>query len=209
MSDSLLTETTTIQADFFENHSELLEDLVQNGQHPQALFIGCADSRVTPETTLGAKPGDFFMLRNIANIIPPYTQVDIAIASLLEYAVQILQVPHIVVCGHTDCGGIYGLDKNIDIAAHPGLSRWLTLARPAQSEVDRTAHNLSPAERHLAIVERNVLLQLSHLTSYPYIRRRLEADELELHGWVYDLHAQHISHYNPTTEKFVVGDWSI
>ncbi|MEJ2746703.1 MAG: carbonic anhydrase [Anaerolineae bacterium] len=150
MPDTFLTQSAPLRRDYLEKHGELLAHLAQQGQTPNALFIGCSDSRVMPEQILGAKPGEFFMLRNVANIVPPYHQTEIGIVSVLEYAVYHLNVPHIIVCGHTDCGGIKGLDKQIDMSREPALSRWLDLARPSQRDVDFSSKALTPEERHLA-----------------------------------------------------------
>jgi carbonic anhydrase len=204
MRNSYLNQSTDIRQEFFEKNNQILSHLAQHGQQPAALFIGCSDSRVTPEQLFGLKPGEMFMLRNIANIIPPYAQTEIAIASVLEFAVLTLQVPHIIVCGHTDCGGIKGLDQHIDMITQPALSRWLSLARPAQHDVDRQQHDLSPEERHEAIVEQNVILQLHHLHSYPIVQNALQAHTLTTHGWVYDLHQQHMSVYHPESTSFVI-----
>lgn len=206
MSDPLLARTTAMQSDFFEKQANLLRHLAEKGQTPQALFVACSDSRVTPEQLFGAQPGELFMLRNIANIIPPYVQTEIGTVSVLEYAVLHLQVPHIIVMGHTDCGGIRGLDADLDMSREPALSRWLSLARPAQQEVDFQQRDLSEEERHVAIVEQNVVQQLANIQSYPFVREALEADKLELHGWVYYLAEQQIRYYDVEEETFVVMD---
>ena len=205
MQDPLLSQSVAARQAFFQKNRQLLAELAQKGQRPQALFIACADSRVTPTELLGANPGDLFMLRNIANIIPPYIQTEIGTAAVLEFAIYALKVPHIIICGHTDCGGIYGLDKPIDMGQQPALSRWLDLARPAQREVDFQMRDLAPADRHQAIVERNVILQLSHLQSYPFVRQAMAAEQLALHGWVYDLQQQQIRFYDPAADTFIVG----
>lgn len=202
MTDSFLIQSAPMRQDFFENQKDLLAELAAEGQSPEALFVGCSDSRVTPERMLDAQPGDLFMLRNIANIIPPYVQTEIGVVSVLEYAVLHLNVPHIIVCGHTDCGGIKGLDTHIDMSREPALSRWLDLARPAQREVDFHLRDLAPEKRHIAIVERNVVLQLNNVISYPFVREALEANQLELHGWVYHLDKQQIGYYDPAVDQF-------
>jgi carbonic anhydrase len=206
MSDEILRRSTALRREFFEQQGELLERLRQEGQSPEALFVGCSDARLTPESLLGAQPGDLFMLRNIANIVPPYIQTEMGATSVLEYAVLHLQVPHIIICGHTDCAGIRALDTQLDLVREPALSRWLELARPAQRDVDFGLRDLSAAERHEAIVQRNVLNQLKNVESYPFIRQALEADRLELHGWVYDLDRQVIRFFDPITAEFVTLD---
>lgn len=204
--DSILRRTAVPRRIFFEKEGELLTNLARQGQSPEALFIACSDSRVTPEQFLGAKPGSLFMLRNIANIVPPYFQTEIGIASVLEFAVLRLEVPHIIVCGHTNCGGIQGLDEEIDLSREPALARWLDIAHPAKREVDFQQYDLSGQERHLAIVERNVVNQLQNIQSYPYIRERLELDILNLHGWVYNLEKQQISSYDPAIDQFTLSN---
>jgi carbonic anhydrase len=205
MQDPLLDQSAPARRAFFQKNHDLLAQLAQEGQRPQALFIACADSRITPTQLLGTNPGDLFMLRNIANIIPPYIQTEIGIVSTLEFALYQLKVPHIIICGHTDCGGILSLDQHIDMSQQPALSRWLDLARPAQRDVDFQMRDLSPAARHQAIVERNIILQLNNLQSYPFIRQAITANHLTLHGWVYDLQQQHIRFYNPATDTFIVA----
>jgi carbonic anhydrase len=204
VSDSILIQSASSRNSYWEEHRALLQNLARQGQFPTALFVSCSDSRIMPEQILGAKPGDFFMLRNVANIIPPYHQTEIGIVSALEFAVLYLNVPRIIICGHTDCGGIKGLDSHIDMSQTPALARWLDVARPSQRDIDFSLRGLSPEDRHLAIVERNVVNQLNNIQSYPFIRQRLESDQLTLHGWVYHLETQQISIYNPETEQFTI-----
>ena len=144
-----------------------------------------------------------FMLRNIANIVPPYVQTEIGIVSVLEYAVLSLNVPHIIVCGHTDCGGIHSLDKQIDMGTMPAISRWLDLARPAQRDIDFSMRDLTPEERHIAIVERNVINQLQNIESYPFVQKALTTNKLTLHGWVYYLSQQKIGHFDKESGQFI------
>ena len=203
MSDSFLAQSASLRRDFFEKQNSLLTKLVASGQSPRALFVGCSDSRVVPEKLFDAQPGDFFMLRNIANIIPPYIQTEIGIVSVLEFAILHLQVPHIIICGHTDCGGIYGLDERLNLGKEPALVRWLDLARPAQRDVDFRMSNLDPKTRHLAIVEQNVINQMRNVASYPFVRAAQGADELTIHGWVYHLAERQISYYDPDINQFV------
>ncbi len=203
MPDRLLERTVPFQSDFFENQAELLENLAREGQAPEALFIGCSDSRVAPEQLFGASPGDFFMLRNIANIIPPYEQSDMGITAVLEYAVRHLRVPHLIICGHTDCGGIKGLDAELDAEAEPALTHWIEFARPAQQEVD-AGKKLGEWERHRTIVERNVVQQLRHVQTYPFVLEALAANRLELHGWVFYLRRKLMGSYEPAKDRFSI-----
>jgi carbonic anhydrase len=203
MPDDLLRKSAPMRSDFFEKQAELLEKLAHDGQSPEVLFIGCSDSRVAPEQLLGASAGDLFMLRNIANIIPPYEHSDMGMTAVLEYAVRHLQVPHLIICGHTDCGGIKGLDASLDVHAEPALAGWLEFARPAQRGV--VSEKLSEWGRHRAIVERNVALQLRHVQTYPFVFEALEANRLELHGWVYYMRRRLMGHYDPVKDAFDIS----
>ncbi len=205
MPDLLLEQSAPLRNDFFEKQAELLKKLAKEGQSPQALFVGCADSRVSPERLVGATPGELFMLRNIANIIPPYEHSDTGMTAVLEYAIRHLKVPHLVICGHTDCGGIKGLDADLNPQAEPALIRWIEFARPAQQEIDSSRQSfINEADRNRAIVERNVVLQLRHIQTYPFVLEALEANRLELHGWVYYMRRRLVGHYEPAKDGFRV-----
>ena len=201
MSREILAQSYRERQAFFAKEDELLRCLVNEGQAPTALFIGCADSRVTPEQLFGLKPGDWFLYRNIANIVPPYEVQETGTMAVLEFAVLYLKIPHIIICGHTDCGGIKGLDLPLDNGREPGLVSWLTYARSAQAMVD-VRRDVSEADRHRMIVEQNVMLQLQHLETYPFVQAALASQTLELHGWVYDLHHQKIVYFDTITGKF-------
>lgn len=203
MKDTLLQQSTSPRQAFIEKNQTLLQTLANHGQQPQALFIGCADSRVVPEALFGLNPGDFFMLRNIANVMPPYIQSDMGTVAVLEYAVNHLKVPHIIVCGHTECGGIQGLDAQLDMSIDPALTRWLDLARSAKRNVDFSSRSLSPEERHYAIVEQNVVNQLENLRSYPNVREMIAQQKLELHGWVYYLKEMQVGVWETAVSQFI------
>lgn len=199
----LLVQSAQQRREFFEKQAKLLEKLAREGQAPYGLYIGCSDARISPFQLLGANPGDLFILRNVANIIPPYQQRELGITAVLEFAIQRLQVPHLIIMGHTDCGGIKGLDAQDEADTASALSQWIEFARPAQQEVD-VSDPLDQLERHRAIVERNVVLQLRHVQTYSFIQEALAAHRLELHGWVYYLRRRLVSAYDSVNDKFVV-----
>jgi carbonic anhydrase len=199
-SDTLLHQTHSLRADFFEKASDLLAQLAREGQKPKVMFIGCADSRVVPELLTGAQPGEVFVVRNVANIIPPFGTGHWSVGAALEYAVNHLQVAHLVVCGHTDCGGIKALDGRVDALADASLSQWIELAREAQTRVD--GRGVEKAKRHQAIVEQNIILQLERAAGYPAIRKALKENRLELHGWLFDLHGPLVYSYDPKSGQF-------
>jgi carbonic anhydrase len=164
------------------------------------MFVGCSDSRVVPELLTGAHPGEIFVMRNIANVIPPFGIGHYSVGAALEYAVNHLKVAHLVICGHTDCGGIKALDTRPNPLEEPALAQWIEFAREAQTRVD--GRGVEPERRHRAIVEQNVIVQMDHAAGYPAVRKALEENRLELHGWLFDIYAPLVCSYNHKTGQF-------
>lgn len=173
---------------------ELLERIVTQKQEPSVLFISCSDARVPPELITSAQTGELFVTRNVANIVPPYGSGDMGIGAVVEYAVLHLEVEHLVVCGHTDCGGIKALKSQVDWSNEPHIARWIEHARPAQTKIE--ASGLPSEQRHLGTVRENVLLQLDNLRSYDPVRKGERSGALELHGWVYRLESASFEVYD-------------
>lgn len=199
--DELLKKVAADRHKFYEELLGLARGMTDS-QTPAVLFIGCCDSRVLPEAILGVGPGQVFVTRVIGNIVPPPGTADSAMmGSVLEYAINHLNIPHIVVCGHTNCGGMVALVEGIKAAHDPHLSRWIEYARPAQTSA---ASRGLPDEAILdAIIEENVQLQLRHLQEYQPIRRALKADSVTLHGWVYEIGTSNVRYYEPVVESFI------
>ncbi|MER6710099.1 carbonic anhydrase [Streptomyces sp. NPDC006129] len=155
------------------------------GQYPEALFITCSDSRVIPALITGARPGEIFELRNAGNIVPPYGRPGASgEAATIEYALEVLGVQDIVVCGHSHCGAMGALKSGDDLSALPGVDAWLRIARPELTSVLDTA----PDDPSLPEVSQsNVVNQLAALRSYPVVRQRLDSGRLRLHGWYYEV----------------------
>lgn len=158
-----------------ELEKEYLVNLSINGQKPHTLFIGCCDSRVIPEQFTGSKPGELFVLRNIANHVPKYEEKVVSVGSAITYAVKYLQVQHIVVCGHTNCGGITAVNdiNNIDDFA---LKSWVS--------------NLK------GNIEDNVLYSIENLKTYPIIQEHINLEKINLHAWIYDIETLNIKIYD-------------
>jgi carbonic anhydrase len=185
---------------YFEENRELLELLANEGQAPQALFIGCSDSRAAPEWITQCDPGDLFVTRNVGNIVPPYGSGQTSIGAVVEFAVLQLAVRHIILCGHTDCGGIQALDQAVNRSREVHIARWIEYARPARTQVE--ASGLPEADWHLATVRANVLLQLENLRSYDPVRTGERSGMLALHGWVYHLETGFIEAYDSETHSW-------
>ena len=140
---------------------------------------------VVPELITGADPGELFDVRNIANVVPPANSAACATGAAVEYAVIHLKVTHIVVCGHTDCGGIKALEATPEPGNQPHITSWLELARPARDHV--LDSGIPEADRYLETIKTNVLMQCENLRSYPCVADGERSGDLTIHPWLYDL----------------------
>lgn len=168
------------------------------GQSPQVLFITCSDSRVVPALITGARPGELFELRTAGNIVPPYaSQHPTGEAATIEYAVEVLGVRDVVVCGHSHCGAVGALVRGDDLTAVPAVRDWLVQATPRPSG--------APEDPEVAEgVQSHVLAQLLRLRSYPCVERRLAEGRLTLHGWYYEVHTGTVRTHRPRTDTFEI-----
>jgi carbonic anhydrase len=203
---NLLAGINRFQTGYFATHRELFQTLAK-GQKPNALFITCSDSRVNPNLITDTRPGELFEIRNAGNMMPSYDQARTAFsgeAATLQYAVEVLQVQHIIICGHTDCGAVKALMappenlQNLDV-----VRLWVDQAAHLREIIDEKFSHLENGERHIAAIEQNVLIQLDDMLTYPFIKRRLAAGRLMVHGWVYHIGEGQITAYDPDLDKFV------
>ncbi|MFO0580426.1 MAG: carbonic anhydrase [Polyangia bacterium] len=205
MPDHLLHGYARFRKQYFASEWLPLQRLATHGQRPSALFIGCSDSRVIPELLTSAAPGDLFVVRNIANQVPALEHPDASVGAAIEYAVAILKVRHIIVCGHYGCGGVKAtLDGRDAVRALPSLNEWLEGVEPAVARV--RAESLVGDVALARAVEENVLLQINNLLSFGPVQTALEAQELALHGWVYDLLSSRLSIYDTEQDTFTPAD---
>ena len=178
MADQLMSGLARFTNEVLPSKAELLAGLV-HGQSPHTLFIACADSRVDPSLIVQANPGDLFVVRNAGNIVPALDSdgsSEDGTAASIEYAVAVLGVQHIVVCGHSGCGAMAGLMEPESLGALPSVARWV-----AKSGADTSGSNID------SLIEDNVLVQLADLATYPAVRDALDQGSVTLHGWVYDI----------------------
>jgi carbonic anhydrase len=180
----LLQGHATFRREFVAQSREFLAELASSHQSPDALYIGCADSRVVPELLTTSAPGELFVVRNVANLVPPADRPHSSVGAALEYAVQALHVSHIVVCGHYGCGGVKAMIDGV-APSMPELKAWLAEASSGNAAARRKA--VEGEDQWRLAVEENVLDQLANLSTYPCVKERLDAGALTLHGWVYDL----------------------
>ena len=192
----------TFRREYVAGSKDFLKKLASEHQSPGALYVGCSDSRVVPELLTTSSPGELFVVRNIANAVPPLENADASVGAALDYAIEKLHVDNVIICGHYGCGGIKAvLDGHKKLKSLPSLYEWLDNLAPAI--LDARLEMVDEEEQWRAAVESNVVAQLANLSTFPNIRERLEAGTLSLHGWVYDLHNGGLMVYDATGERFV------
>ncbi len=184
----------------YRSDHAVFDRLAEEGQDPKVLWIGCSDSRVVPELITGADPGELFDVRNIANIVPPASSGACATGAAVEYAVIHLSVHHIVVCGHTECGGIAALAADLEPEKQPHIRSWLEFARPAREQV--LASGTAEEDIYPETIKANVLQQIANLRSYPCVADGEREGTLTIHGWLYDLHTGTIQAYDRESERW-------
>lgn len=199
----LLKGALTFRRHVFTAYRDLFERLA-DGQEPEALFITCSDSRVVPNLITATDPGDLFVVRNIGNIVPPSNpnDEDNAEASALEYALNVLKVRHIVICGHSGCGAMKAALGTIDDKM-PHVKKWLRHTTAAKKLLDPYADVTDPQARADLLSELNVLVQVKNLKTHPIVQERLENGSLFLHAWFFEIDSAQLYTYDPGEEEFV------
>jgi carbonic anhydrase len=187
--EKFLGGVSHFQKHVYPKHQELFEELAL-GQRPDALFITCADSRIDPCLLTQTKPGELFICRVIGNIVPPYPDAIGGVSATIEYAVGVLEVPVVIVCGHTDCGVMKGALNPEALAEYPNVTHWLKYAKVEHRDL-------------LTLTERNVVAQLENLRSHPTVAARLKEGDLALHGWVYHIGDGTVTAYDEENDRFL------
>lgn len=176
------------------------------GQSPDALFIACCDSRVVPNAFASTDPGKLFVLRNIGNLVPPFSSnEDHSAAAAIEYAVKYLHVDDIVVCGHSECGAMKAICDNLKDPTSKNLMSWLEHgeASTLNKHADKIDASLSKENQ---LSQENVLEQLNHLRSYPYVEELISAGKLRLHAWWFDIANADVYCFEESHNKYVLID---
>lgn len=189
------------QREIYPRRQEFFEAL-SKGQSPEALFITCSDSRIELGMLTQSGPGDLFVVRNAGNIVPPHDTRTGATTAAIEFAVGALRVPHVVICGHTDCGAMKGAMALHKLDSLPHVRDWLGYSKAAVDITNAIGPNLSDHDKMLMLLEQNVILQLNHLKTHPTVAVAMAKGELQLHGWVYDIAEGEIHALDMDTGKF-------
>lgn len=196
------------QEDDFNKHRDLYESLKKH-QEPHTLFITCVDSRVVPNLITNTLPGDLFVVRNMGNIIPPYRENDnemrsgyLATTACIEYALNILEIKNIIICGHSNCGAcsaMYESSKNLENA--PYVKKWIELLDPVKEKVKALKPTSKSHQMWLSELI-NIEQQLENLMTYPFVEERFDRGELHIYGWYYIIETGEIFNYNMITREF-------
>jgi carbonic anhydrase len=201
-----LAGIANFQQQHFGDNPERANDLMA-GQKPQALLIGCCDSRVDPALLTDSSPGDLFILRNIANLVPPYSKSEDyhGVSSSIEYAVIYLNVTDIIILGHSNCGGIGAL-----LAAAEGqptgefIGNWVNIAASARDKVLTEMAAETPEKQARACEKEAILVSLKNLMTFPWVKERVARGQLSLHGWYYNMGTGQLRHYNQLTGEYEI-----
>ena len=186
----------------FPQRKELYESLEEK-QVPIALFLTCGDSRIDPCLLTGTDPGEIFVERTPGNIVPLYDDAaSVGVSASIEYAVTVLGVQDVIICGHSACGAMKGLMDPEELKHIPATARWLKYARPALERLEREYGELQGQERLKKLIQLNVIEQAMHLHSHPSIEKRYLAGRIRVHGWFYEIHTGTVEAYNVTTGEF-------
>jgi carbonic anhydrase len=177
---------------------------LKQGQHPLALFISCADSRVVPSLITQTGPGDLFLEQNPGNLVPYYGEFVGGVSAGVEYAMLVLKVPLVIVCGHTDCGVMKALLHPDKSQGLPAMQEWMRHAAEVQHRVRRDHAAAHEEERLRLLTEYNVLQQIENLKTHPSVHSRVLSGELEVHGWVYDIGDGSVWAADPESGKFAI-----
>jgi carbonic anhydrase len=194
------------RAHHYEGGGTPFKQLVSQGQSPKIMVVACSDSRVDPAIVTDCDPGDLFVVRNVANLVPPYEEGGgyHGTSAALEFAVSCLNVQHVIVMGHARCGGIRALLGNIRFEGSTGqfITPWMSIAEEARREVAAT-HAATDTDARATACERAAMrVSLGNLTSFPFVREAVAAGRLQLHGWYFDLDRGELHGYDPASGNF-------
>ena len=189
----------------FSTEDVMYRNLVEQGQAPKFLIVGCCDSRVDPALIFDCAPGDLFVLRNVANLVPPAEDRvgHHGTTAALEYGVRTLGVEHIVVLGHAHCGGIHNLMDSQGLSSpNSFIDDWMSLVESARASVMLDFVDASEEQRQRACEQRAILVSLQNLQTFPWISQRVEQGTLTLHGWYFDIEQGQLLGYDASTRQF-------
>jgi carbonic anhydrase len=197
----ILQGVKQFQTKVYPEHKDRFEALAES-QDPDVLFITCSDSRIDPNLITQSNPGELFICRNAGNIVPPHTIETGGMTASIEYAVSVLGVRHIIICGHSNCGAMKAVIEHDQIQGLPHVKEWLDNSRAAKEAVECCHQHIDQSNLD-EVTKQNVVLQLKHLATHPAVFSKLYNEQLELHGWVYDIKTGKVEAYDERLDTFV------
>jgi len=192
----------SFQRGFFASHRELYHQLATAGQQPETLFITCSDSRVDPNLITNSAPGELFIVRNVGNVVPN-RDLPGGTAAAIQYAVEVLNVENVIVCGHTQCGALKAILDPESVAHLEYVSRWVKSTIDVKKLIEEKYEHLIGEEKLNAAIQENVLAQIEHLRQYPFVANRMDAGKLQVNGWVFDVGRGEVYDYDPDIGEFL------
>jgi carbonic anhydrase len=175
-------------------------------QDPKVLFITCSDSRIDPAMITQTEPGDMFLIHNAGNIVPPHGAAYGGTGASIEYAVSVLNVEHIIVCGHSSCGAMSALMNEGALNGLPAIKHWLSFAESTKAILEVEAQQMDEEARIEHCIRMNIPVQMAHLRTLPSVTAKLAQNKISLHGWVYYIDSGEIEVYNPENNTFIPFD---
>jgi carbonic anhydrase len=189
------------QRGFFATHRALFEQLATTGQQPETLFITCSDSRVDPNLITHSSPGELFIVRNVGNVVPT-ADLPGGTAAAIQYAVEVLGVENIILCGHTQCGALKAILDPASVAHLEFVKRWVGSTIRVKKVIEEKYAHLSGEALLNAAIQENVLAQIENLREYPFVAKRLDAGSLHVNGWIFDVGRGEVFDYDPDQGEF-------
>lgn len=185
---------------YFVEQPEVYDRLVKHGQSPQALVIACSDSRVDPALITDSNPGDMFVVRNVANVVPPFVDdgKTHGTSAAIEFSIKHLQVPHVVIMGHSQCGGIRALmEGRHSNTTHGFIDPWMDVMAPAREHV-KNDHSEVSLDEQCRLCEREAIgVSLENLRTFPFVSHQIDEGKLKIHGWYFDFEAGELFERQP------------
>jgi carbonic anhydrase len=198
----ILEGVTHFQREIYPQERALFESLA-TGQSPKTMMITCADSRIELGRLTQSKPGELFVCRNAGNIVPAYGEINGGVTATIEYAIMALKIPHIIVCGHSDCGAMKGVMYPEKVQSLKTVAQWLAHGDKARAVVKALGPYANEAEELRMLSEYNVAAQIDNLKTHPAVAAAMAKGELTLHGWFFDIGKGEVEVLDQASNRFV------
>jgi carbonic anhydrase len=204
--DDLIRGYKVFRQKYFTGRSQLFDQLTKNGQNPKILIISCSDSRVDPSLILNCKPGDLFVVRNVSNLIPPCDEDKSSYhgtSAAIEFAICKLGIRHIIILGHSQCGGITSLlNQAFDKEEKSFISKWMEIAENARKKTIESCEDLSLEQQIDICAKHSIVNSIDNLLTFPWIEERVNKHQLFIHGWYFDIETGTIKEYLSENKSF-------